>query len=99
MGFSKNRNPKSIKAIIEDAADHSAISSIALKRLMEDAWKLTVGSYIFKNTKVGKVINGKLLIHADSASIRSEIAMRQDTIITNINNELGKKIIKEISFF
>jgi predicted nucleic acid-binding Zn ribbon protein len=99
MGFSRNRNPKSIKAIIEDTAGHSALSSIALKKLVEDAWKQIVGEYIAKNTTIGKITNGHLRIHSESATVRSEIIMRQNSIIANINKELGKKVINEISFF
>ncbi len=99
MSFNSKRNPKSIKSIIEDTAEHSAISSIALSKLVGDAWRLTVGDYIASNTKIAQINNGVLRIHAESSTIRSEIIMRQNSIITNINNKLGKNIIKEITFF
>ena len=98
MGFSKNQKAKSIKDIIEEMAGNSAVSSIALMKIIDDAWKASVGEFISENTSIKKFSHGTLFLHSDSAAIRSEIQMRKNTIITSINKELDKEIIENISF-
>ena len=97
MAFGKKINAKSIMDIVEDTAENSALSSIVLFHLVEKAWNEIVGEYIAKHSIIKKLEKGILKIAAESAPVRSEILMRQNSIITAINNKLEKDIIKEIT--
>ncbi|GEM_PF-7044035 len=98
MSFGYNKKARSLKTIIEDTADSSAVSSIVLFQLVDKAWNEVVGPIIARNSTVKKIDNGVLKISAESASVRNEILMRKNSIKTAINNKLNKEIIKEIIF-
>jgi hypothetical protein len=97
MSFSKKATARSIKEIIEDSADSSALSSIALKKIIEEAWDDILGDFS-SETVIKKIDNGILKISVESAAIRQEILARKNTIISSINDKLGKEIIKKIIF-
>lgn len=98
MSFGHNKKARSLKTIIEDTADSSAVSSIFLFQLVDKAWNEVVGPIIARNSTVKKIDNGVLKISAESAPVRNEILMRKNSIKTAINNKLNKEIIKAIIF-
>ncbi len=98
MSFSKKISAKSIKEIIEDTADNSTVSSIAMKKLIDEAWQEIVGKIFASNTVIKYIENGTLKVSVDSAPVRQEIMARQNHIIASINDKLGKEIIRKIIF-
>ena len=63
-----------------------------------DFWSVVVGENITKNTEPISVEYGILKIKVKTPAWRQELQLQKTNIINKLNNELGKKTIKDIRF-
>ena len=61
-------------------------------------WDGVVGATIAEKTIPEKVEHGVLTIKTENASWRQELLFKKSEIIKKLNQELGKKTIREINF-
>lgn len=63
-----------------------------------EVWNECVGEAIAKYSKPVGLKNNKLMVSAENAVWRYELAARKEEIMDKINKHLNKKEIKEIVF-
>lgn len=64
--------------------------------LISEIWSELVGVQIGKRSRVEYADKGKLYIHTDSPSWRSEILLRKASIIKKINAKFNKELITDL---
>ena len=61
-------------------------------------WDAVVGEKVSKNTKPLSVEHGVITVSVSNPTWRQELLFKQQDIIKELNNRLGKNTIKEIRF-
>ena len=59
-------------------------------------WEKLMGPAIARRTESIKIKNGVLIVKIESAALRQELSYAKDKIATQINKELGLRIIKSV---
>ena len=96
MPLFSNRDPKSIKLLIDMITKETGLDVKLLEASIPDIWVEVVGEMIGNHSKVLNTTNGKLFISTDSSTWKTEIFLRRQEIVDKINNRLGKPHIKEL---
>ncbi len=96
MPLFSNKDPKSIKTIMEMITKQSGLDVKLREASIPDIWVEIVGEMINTHSKVINITSGKLFISTDSSTWKAEIFLRRQEIIDKINNRLGKPHIKEL---
>lgn len=60
------------------------------------AWPKVVGPFIASHTIDLSVKNGVLYVRVDSDALRSELSYSKSLLLKNLNEKVGKEILKEI---
>ena len=63
-----------------------------------DAWKDIVGPFIASHTIDLSIKNGILYVRVDSDVLRNELSYSKSLLIKNLNERVGKDVVKGISF-
>ena len=90
MPLFSNKDPKSIKTIMEMITKQSGLDVKLREASIPDIWVEIVGEMINTHSKVINITSGKLFISTDSSTWKAEIFLRRQEIIDKINNRLGK---------
>ena len=61
-----------------------------------DAWEEILGKDLLKFVVEQKLYKGKLYVKLKSAPLRNELSYKKSELIKQINQKIGKEIIKEI---
>ena len=61
-------------------------------------WDAVVGEKVSQNTKPISVEHGVITVSVSNPTWRQELLFKQQDIIKQLNNKLGKNTIKEIRF-
>ena len=61
-------------------------------------WEKVVGGIIAKHTTNKYVKDGIFYVAVDSSVLRNELYMKRSSIVKELNDEMGKKVIKETIF-
>lgn len=61
-----------------------------------DSWPQVVGPFIASHTIDLSVNNGVLYIRVDSDALRNELSYSKSLLMKNLNERVGKEILKEI---
>tara|TARA_A100001035_G_scaffold132611_1_gene104294 strand:+ start:285 stop:560 length:276 start_codon:yes stop_codon:yes gene_type:complete len=61
-------------------------------------WDTVVGERVSQNTKPISVEHGVITVSVSNPTWRQELLFKQQDIIKQLNNKLGKNTIKEIRF-
>jgi len=59
-------------------------------------WEKLMGPAIARRTQSIKIQKGVLIVKIESAALRQELSYAKDKIVTQINRELGIRIIKSV---
>ena len=62
------------------------------------AWEEIIGKQICKYVADQKIYKGTLYVKLKSAVVRNELSYKKSEFISQINNRLGKKLLKNIVF-
>ena len=63
---------------------------------IEAIWKETIGKAIAKYTKKVELNGSKLTLYITSPTVKNELLMLKTDIIKQLNNRIGKELIKEV---
>jgi predicted nucleic acid-binding Zn ribbon protein len=96
MPLFSNRDPKTIKSILDLLTKQTGLDVKLMEASIPDLWNEVVGESIGNHSKVEKTSDGKLFISTDSSTWKSEIFMRRQEIVDKLNTRLGKPHIKEL---
>ena len=61
-----------------------------------EAWPKVVGPFIATHTIDLSIKDGRLFVRVDSDALRSELSYSKSLLIKNLNERVGKEIVKEI---
>ena len=92
----RNTKEKPLKEVIEQFLKNYNIEEKVTQARLESAWEKMMGSVISKYTQELFLHNKVLHIRLSSSSLREELNYAKDKIISHINKEIGKEIIKDV---
>lgn len=61
-----------------------------------NSWKAVVGPFIASHTIDLSIKNGVLFVRVDSDALRSELGYSKSVLIRNLNDRVGKEILREM---
>ena len=89
---------KHINQVISRAIKKTGLDQVLNQQEALDRWGEVVGKKISENSEATKITNGVLSVKTKNPTWRQELQLQKTEIIKKINNELEKKIIKDIRF-
>lgn len=81
---------------LKDFKAQNKLSKGFLKADVDAAWKEVMGPGVMTYTTAIKLSNDKLYIDLSSSVLRQELSYGRSKIITNLNEHLGKEVIKTL---
>ena len=94
----KRTEAKSIAEIIGDFMQQEDIELTMLERRALQHWVNVVGPGVNRMTTERFVENGVITVKISSAALRNDLMLSRSTIIAQLNQLVGKPVIKEIIF-
>ena len=89
---------KHINQVISRAIKKTGLDQVLNQQEALDRWGEVVGKKISENSEATKITNGVLSVKTKNPTWRQELQLQKTEIIKKINNDLEKKIIKDIRF-
>lgn len=94
----KRTEAKSIAEIIGDFMQQEDIEDAVLEQKALRLWNQVVGPGVNRMTTERFVDNGVITVKISSAALRNDLMLSRTAIITQLNQLVGKAVIKEIVF-
>ncbi|MBO4723388.1 MAG: DUF721 domain-containing protein [Muribaculaceae bacterium] len=94
----KRTEAKSIAEIIGDFLQQEDIEDAVLEQKALRLWSQVVGPGVNRMTTERFVDNGVITVKISSAALRNDLMLSRTAIITQLNQLVGKPVIKEIVF-
>lgn len=94
----KRTNAKSIAEIIGDFMQQEDIENAVLEQKALRLWPQVVGQGVNRLTTERYVDDGVITVKIASASLRNDLMLSRSNLIAQLNNLVGKPVIKEIIF-
>jgi hypothetical protein len=103
MNYSKDRNPRKksiqpLQEILKEIMGQPSISRGIYPSRIPNAWKAVMGPSVLRVTKNIWYKNGVVYVSLNSSIIRNELMMHRDKIIREMNQYIGKPLIKKLIF-
>lgn len=77
---------------------NTGIEKAVLQNKAVFLWDEAVGEAIARNAQATEVKHGIVMIKASTPVWRNELVLRKREIVKNLNNLIGKRVIKDIRF-
>ena len=90
---------KSIGDVFRELSDNLGISKKIQEMKIIEIWDEIMGPNMVQFAKLIKVENGKAIIETKSSSWRVELNIRKESLINEINEKLGAKVISELIIY
>ncbi|MBP5687361.1 MAG: DUF721 domain-containing protein [Muribaculaceae bacterium] len=94
----KRTEAKSIAEIIGDFMQQEDIETAVLEQKALRLWHQVVGPGVNRMTTERFIDNGVITVKISSAALRNDLMLSRTAIITQLNQLVGKQVIKEIVF-
>ncbi len=94
----KRTDAKSIAEIIGDFMQQEDIETAVLEHKALQLWGNVVGPGVNRMTTERYVDDGVITVKISSAALRNDLMLTRSSIIEQLNNLVGKPVIKEIIF-
>ena len=92
----RDADPKSIKDVLGAFVEKNKLQKGIDKVDVAEAWKAVMGPAIAKYTSLIKLDRDRLLVQLSSSVLREELGYGREKIIKNLNEELGRDVIKSL---
>ena len=92
----RNNENQSLSEVLKEFVDHNKLQNGLDKVSVKDVWYREMGPAIAKYTKAVKLQNQTLFVQLSSSVLREELSYGKEKIITMLNRELGKDLIKKL---
>ena len=89
-------DPKSLRDVLGSFVEKNKLQTGIDKVNVADAWRDIMGPAITKYTTQIKLDKDKLFVQLSSSVLREELGYGKEKIVRNLNEELGKEVIKTI---
>ena len=94
----KRTEAKSIAQIIGDFMQQEDIEDAVLEQKALRLWQQVVGPGVNRMTTERYVENGVITVKISSAALRNDLMLTRSAIIAQLNELVGKLVIREIVF-
>lgn len=94
----KRTEPLSIRQIVDQVLDASALSSQIGQRRAAFLWPQVVGPGIAAMTSRRYTIGRTLHVYINSGPLKADLAFRRQTLVNAINSVVGSDVIDNIIF-
>ena len=88
----------SLKSELDVFMDYIGLDAKMQELKILDVWSDCVGKTIAQYSTPVELRKNKLLVRVENAAWRFELSMKKEEIISRLNNNFRKKLIKEIIF-
>ncbi|WP_452223157.1 DUF721 domain-containing protein [Lacinutrix chionoecetis] len=92
----RNNNILNIQDALQDFVETNKLDKGLNKVNVRDAWAKLMGNGVNNYTTAVDLKNETLYVQLSSSTLREELSYGKDKIVTMLNEELGKTIIKKI---
>ncbi|WP_416441788.1 DUF721 domain-containing protein [Leeuwenhoekiella sp. A16] len=92
----RDADPKSIKDVLGAFVEKNKLQKGIDKVDVAEAWNAVMGPAIAKYTSLIKLDRDRLLVQLSSSVLREELGYGREKIIKNLNEELGRDVIKSL---
>ena len=92
----RDADPKSMKDVLGAFVEKNKLQKGIDKVDVAEAWKAVMGPAIAKYTSLIKLDRDRLLVQLSSSVLREELGYGREKIIKNLNEELGRDVIKSL---
>jgi len=88
----------SLKSELDVFMDYIGLDAKMQELKILDVWSDCVGKTIAQYSTPVELRKNKLMVRVENAAWRFELSMKKEEIISRLNNNFRKKLIKEIIF-
>ncbi|MFD2828187.1 DUF721 domain-containing protein [Leeuwenhoekiella polynyae] len=92
----RDADPKSIRDVLGAFVEKNKLQKGIDKVDVAEAWRDVMGPAIAKYTTQIKLDGDRLIIQLSSSVLREELSYGKEKIQRNLNEELGREIIKKV---
>ncbi len=92
----RHQEHQSLSEVLKDFVSDNKLEKGLDKVAVRDVWEKTMGPAITKYTQNIKLERGTLYVQLTSSVLREELSYGTQKIIINLNEELGKELIKKL---
>ena len=92
----RDADPKSIKDVLGAFVEKNKLQKGIDKVDVAEAWRDVMGPAIAKYTTQIKLDGDRLMVQLSSSVLREELSYGKEKIRTNLNEQLGREIIKKV---
>ncbi|WP_194852126.1 DUF721 domain-containing protein [Nonlabens antarcticus] len=96
MRNNKKEDFLSMSDALKDFKSQHKLNSGFIKVDVNEAWKEVMGPGVMSYTTQIKFTGEKLFIDLSSSVLRQELSYGRSKIVENLNNHLGKEVIKSL---
>ena len=89
-------NDSSISEILKEIIENNKLQTGIDDVLVKDAWKAMMGNGVNSYTRNILFKNGTLYVELTSSVLREELALGKQKIITILNEELRRDLVKNV---
>ena len=89
-------NQQPLKEVIDDWLNKHPMAKKAKETRIIHLWGKLLGPSVKNRTTKAYFTKGKFCVTLDSSVLRNELSYAKESIIENINKELGEDIVKEL---
>lgn len=94
----KRNEARSVSEILTDILKGQNLDRRLREIRAAEIWPMIVGPAVNQRTIERRVDNGVMKVRIASASMRQELMMHKETIITSINKNVGEDTINDLKF-
>jgi len=94
----KNTNDRLLKDVIKELLATYRLNDGINEAKLIGSWEAVVGKMIANHTERIRISKGKLYIKLDSPALKNELMYARSKLLENLNQTVGKDVIKEIVF-
>lgn len=92
----RDADPKSIRDVLGSFIEQNKLQKGIDKVDVAEAWGDVMGPAIAKYTTQIKLDGDRLMVQLSSSVLREELSYGKEKIRTNLNEQLGREIIKKV---
>ncbi len=92
----RHQEHQSLSDVLKDFVTDNNLQKGLDKVAVRDVWEKVMGPAITKYTQNIKLERDSLFVQLSSSVLREELSYGKEKIITNLNEELGKELIKKL---
>jgi hypothetical protein len=94
----RKSNDQQINEVFNDLLKAYKLEGRMAEAKVINGWPVIMGPSVANRTSEIKFYDGKLFVTLTSASLREELFMAKEKIISSLNKEAGSDVVKDVIF-